>query len=245
MNHEHAEELIGAYALDAVSDEEARSIEAHLEECPRCAAELDSYRAAAAMIGNIGATPPEGLWTKIESELSSARPPIPGHSRLAKRTGSAPLVLWRGVAAAATLVAAAVLIVFAVEIGTLHSQVNRLSNALGRRNLSAAVVAAEAGPHSTIRLASAGGNANVTLLVARSHEAYWVSSTLPKLTRRETYQLWGLTDGRLVSLGLAGNDPHTYSLFRLSGHFSRLMVTVEPAGGTSRPTTPVVAARQL
>lgn len=246
MNHNEAEELIGAYALDAVSDEEAAAIEAHLESCPRCAGELDSYRAAAAMIGNVGAAVPEGLWDKISSELTTPES-SPVRRDVVVPIRSAPrstINLWRGAAVALTLAAAAVLAVFAVQIGNLHSEVHHLNDALGRHNLSAAVMAAEAAPHSTIQLASKAGTA-VTFVVSGNDEAYWVSSSLPRLRHGRTYQLWGLTDGRIVSLGLAGSDPHNYSVFRLPGRYQRLMVTAEPAGGTSRPTGTVLASAQV
>ena len=51
--HDHEiEELLGAYALDAVNAEEATAVEVHLTTCPRCRAELDAYREMAAALGN-------------------------------------------------------------------------------------------------------------------------------------------------------------------------------------------------
>jgi len=78
----HAEvcELLGAYALDAVSPEEAREIELHLTECPRCRAELTAHREVAGVLGNLGGTVPAGLWERIAGELAlgTEGPPASG-----------------------------------------------------------------------------------------------------------------------------------------------------------------------
>jgi anti-sigma factor RsiW len=51
-------QLAAAYALDAVEPEEARRFEAHLQSCPRCAAEVADFRATAAQLAGAAATPP-------------------------------------------------------------------------------------------------------------------------------------------------------------------------------------------
>jgi hypothetical protein len=55
-----------------------------------------------------------------------------------------------------------------------------------------------------------------------------------------TYQLWALTSGKVVSLGVLGPDPRNVP-FRVEPAMTLLMVTAEPAGGTPVPTNPVVA----
>ena len=52
ISHEAASELLGAYALDAVDGAERSDLEEHLATCPRCRAELDGLREAAAALGN-------------------------------------------------------------------------------------------------------------------------------------------------------------------------------------------------
>ena len=73
MSHDEASELLGAYALDAVDGDECSELEAHLETCPRCRAELDSLREVAAAMGNSVEPLPEGLWSQIASACPSAR----------------------------------------------------------------------------------------------------------------------------------------------------------------------------
>ena len=68
--HEEISELLASYALDAVVGDECRVVEGHLEQCPRCRAELDAFRDVAAALGNTVAPLPEGLWLSIVSRLT-------------------------------------------------------------------------------------------------------------------------------------------------------------------------------
>lgn len=70
MTHDEITELLGAYALDAVSPEEASEIEQHLAECPRCGAEVAAHREVAGVLGNLGGVAPAGLWSRIADELA-------------------------------------------------------------------------------------------------------------------------------------------------------------------------------
>src|SRR3954468_13451869 len=68
-------ELLGAYALDAIDDDEREAIEAHLLTCPRCRAEVAEHREVAAFLSK-GAPAPDGVWDRIAAELSPPAPPL-------------------------------------------------------------------------------------------------------------------------------------------------------------------------
>ncbi|MDQ1416012.1 MAG: hypothetical protein QOF81_1625 [Acidimicrobiaceae bacterium] len=75
---EHAElqELLGAYALDAVEPDEAAAIERHLPTCPRCRTELADHREVAALLGYAGGSAPSGLWDRIIASLEEPPPAL-------------------------------------------------------------------------------------------------------------------------------------------------------------------------
>src|SRR5205814_1949498 len=54
VTHQEIEELLGAYALDAVDTDERDLVDAHLAGCPRCASEVAGYRETAAMLAAHG-----------------------------------------------------------------------------------------------------------------------------------------------------------------------------------------------
>jgi anti-sigma-K factor RskA len=96
------------------------------------------------------------------------------------------------------------------------------------------------GPHRTVVLAAEKA-AVARIVIAPSGEAFWVSSSLRVLPSSETYQLWGLARGNIVSLGLVGPDPHSVAGFRIEATITTVMLTAEPSGGTAKPTLPVLA----
>jgi len=71
LTHRELQELLGAYALDAVDPDEAAAVEEHVASCPRCRAELAEHRETAAMLASVGAPAPEGVWDRIAAELDA------------------------------------------------------------------------------------------------------------------------------------------------------------------------------
>ena len=77
MNDGHAAvtELLGAWALDACSAEEAASVEDHLAGCPACTAEADRLgRAVAGLATTVAVPPPARLRGAILAAAVARRP---------------------------------------------------------------------------------------------------------------------------------------------------------------------------
>ena len=77
MNDGHAvvTELLGAWALDACSAEEAVTVEDHLAGCPSCAAEADRLgRAVAGLATTVAVAPPARLRGAILAAAAASRP---------------------------------------------------------------------------------------------------------------------------------------------------------------------------
>jgi len=249
MTHEEIEELLGVYALDAIEPAERLEIEAHLSGCPRCRAEVAAHQEMAALLGSAGTEAPAGLWEKIATVIAEAdqgpanEPPTllvplrggPERRRAADKRQKG--LVWGAIAAAA----AAVVAVLGVEVAQLHGQVETLHKEMLAAGLKNAALEVDAGPHQTISLALADHKAAATVIVASSGQAYWLGSSLNNLPTSQTYQLWGLSRGKPVSLALVGAHPDTTDFFTLQPGITELMVTAEPEGGTPGPTTAVLA----
>src|SRR5690349_2666391 len=97
--------LSGAYAIDALSEEEAREFDRHLEECPACREEVRELRAAAGQMGAAEAlAPPPDLKSRVlaaADQLPQLPPKVSRLEAVRKRRWSAWLV-----AAAAVVVLA-------------------------------------------------------------------------------------------------------------------------------------------
>ncbi|MEY2569671.1 MAG: hypothetical protein QOE63_21, partial [Acidimicrobiaceae bacterium] len=140
-SHAEIEELIGAYAIDALDPDERLAVEDHLPTCPRCRAEVADLREVAALLVYSGGPAPEGVWDKIVATLDETPPPM--------RLGVVPIQSARSrrrrwqVAAGAVAVAAALLI-GAVGLSLRNSGTSRTDH------LRAAALEAVAQPTSRI-----------------------------------------------------------------------------------------------
>jgi anti-sigma factor RsiW len=257
MNHSEIEELLGAYALDAVAADEALAVEEHLATCPRCRSEVASHREVAAMLGNAGGVAPEGLWERIAREIDiefAATPAIPdlpaARARVVAGSGAArarararwwgvrPLALSLGAVAAALAVVVGLL---SAKVGSLNSQVRTISTALRAGGVAQQAALAAADPkHHSVELRSPVGGSVAALVVLPDGQAYWITqSQLRALPADQTYQLWALVEGRKVSIGLLGSSPKDVPI-EVTSNMSTFMVTAEPLGGTVQPTSAIV-----
>ncbi len=149
-----------------------------------------------------------------------------------RRDRSRPRNRWALVGAGA--VAAALIAFLGVQVHQLRDQVHGLEQAVGPARVLD-------GPHLTVQLSSPAHSPAATVVVSPSGTAYWLASSLPRLSADKTYQMWGLVHGKPVSLGLLGPRPGVVGSFRVETDVTQLMVTAEPRGGTPLPTTPVLA----
>ena len=66
--------LVGAYAVDAIDEQERTAFERHLAECPECTDEVSSLRAAAASLSLVGeVTPPASMRVAVLAGIRTVR----------------------------------------------------------------------------------------------------------------------------------------------------------------------------
>jgi anti-sigma factor RsiW len=279
--HAEIQELLGVYALDACDPETAAEVEAHLEECLRCAVEVAQHHEVAGMLANSGGSSPARLWDGIADRLGgtteaswdrlalrlespapdgddagervpAAAPPPPseqpaGPGRIVPLPGDRRrrwAVVGSGLVAAA---AAVVALVMGVQVHHLRGQVSALES---DPQMSAAVRAAQADPATRrIPLAATSASGQVTtpatIVLTSSGTGFVMNDAndgLPPLPAGRTYQLWGVVDGRTVSLGLLGARPEVVP-FSVAGAATprAFAITAEVSGGVVHSTNAPVA----
>jgi hypothetical protein len=139
--------------------------------------------------------------------------------------------------------AAAVIVVLAVRVQRLGSQVDDLQQA-SRGSASVALAADEALSASDSRMARlTGTDGQVAVAVVRSNgQGYFLGTGLPTLDHR-IYQLWGATSaGQIASLGTIPG-PGVYA-FTADPSVQVVMVTAEDRPVTA-PTNPAIATGTL
>jgi anti-sigma-K factor RskA len=253
MSHEEISGLLGAFALDAVEEDERDLIEEHLASCPRCRAEVDAHRDVAAALGNSVEPLPVGLWSSIVDRLperhDAQRPPMPrlvpagvDGGRGQPTSGSRPArrrMMVLGSVAAAVAVLASVL---GFKLVRADDQVSHLQQAAISAQPNAIEAALETPGHRVVNLLDSSHRQLAQFVIVPDGRGYLVSSRLPSLGAGDTYQLWGIVGNQPISLGLMGQSPDLVT-FTLAGSAvpARLAITVEPAGGAVVPTGSMVA----
>ena len=234
MTHEELQELLGAYALDAVEPDEAVLIETHLQECPRCRAELSELREVAGLLGQTGSDAPAGVWDRIVASLAEVPPPLRlevQRERHAVRSRS------RTFAAAVAAVAAAVLVVLGISVVNLRSHVDDLEHSRST-DVAAAAQEAIAAPDARIAHLSGAGGLAAAAVVRANGQGYFIAGGLPQLSHR-IYQLWGASEsGQVSSLGTVPG-PGVYA-FTTDASIRVVMVTEEDAPVPAPTSAPIV-----
>lgn len=246
FRHYAIEELLGAYALDAVDSYERIVIEEHLPTCARCRAEVQEHREVAALLAHTGATAPEGLWDRIadslEGEALGAATDAPVLPRLSVAGFRQPGQTWKNRAAAGVLAAAAAVIaVLGVQIADQDQRLDEMAGLLELDALERAYEAAAGTPGSeVVEVRSADGRIDARAVVTEDGLGYLRASTLPPLAEGRTYQLWGDAGEQRVSLGPLGRDPEVVP-FEVASQFVGLAITEEEAPGVIISQQPILA----
>lgn len=247
--HQELEELIGAYALDAVDGDERSLVEAHLVGCPRCRNEVTNHRETIVLLANTGTDAPENVWARISEALDEAPPeldmarilpfdPIVRDERARNVHPSRRSVTFR--AAAAMVAAAAGFFAFVgVRVG---EQDRKIAEVAGGYNLSRAFAEAASDPNAEkLDLRTLEGAEGAQVVRMPDGTGFIAAHTLKALPPDRTYQLWALRGDKAISLGVLGNDPGAAS-FTLVGPHDGFAITDELAPGVDAPTAKPVAA---
>lgn len=250
--------LAGAYAVNAVTEEERRSFEAHLDECADCRAEVAELQAAAATLAaDVELAPPPALRASVLSAVSQTRQlspldapaatpepatapdapaptaaaprsPVPTTDELSLRR-SRRLRPWLAAAVAAAV----------ITIGGLVWQ--PWEEAPTQLTATEQVLRAE----DAQRLELPMGASEITLVRSPSvGRAVFLADAMPTPPSGKAYQLWFDMPGRgMVSAGLIPTSGQSVTV-PLEGD-ARVAtgagITLEPESGSQHPTSDPVA----
>ncbi|RYU13158.1 anti-sigma factor [Nocardioides iriomotensis] len=223
--------LSGAFALDALSHEEAREFRTHLEGCAVCRQEVRELRDAAARMGQVEAlAPPPELKVRVLATADRTPQKPPKVTPLSGTTPARRRWAPRLAAAAAALV---VLAGGAIGVGSLLGGDDE-------SGLQAAVVQVfQAGDAHVAEVETSHGPLRVATSAGKAEMAV-DTSDLRSLDSAHVYQLWSIENGSPVSVGIL-DDPSTGAAMAMPAAGTEVAITVEPAGGSEQPTTDPIA----
>jgi hypothetical protein len=248
--------LTGAYALDALDGNEQKRFERHLLRCQACLGEVRGLREVATSLAvAASAEPPAGLRERVLLLASQTRqlpPELTREARGRRRSWLTriPWLIWMPrlapVTAVATVTAVAA-VVAAVVLGiTLSGTEQQLNTQRAQSTAIAAVLAAPDARTATGTVAT-GGTTTVVLSATR-HEIVVSTSGLAVLPSAKVYELWLISRtvthrAGLLPAAVSGRTAPVLASGLAPGDV--LGMTVEPAGGTSQPTTTPILELKL
>jgi len=241
--------LAGAYALDAMSDADRARFDQHLASCDACVQEIRGLREATARLGASAAVRPRAELKARALRAASQTRQLPPFARDAspgprRRRAYAAIAGTSGpgrrpwlTRLVTALAAGSVAVAVAMGVLALGAQ-HRLDLDQVRGHAIAAVLNA---PDVTMLTAEVTSGGTATVLESRREGSLvFTAAGLRALPAAKSYELWlmgpagtraagmltrskaGMV-GPMVVSGLAADD--------------RMGLTVEPAGGSSRPTS--------
>ncbi|WP_395297566.1 anti-sigma factor domain-containing protein [Kitasatospora hibisci] len=243
--------LTGAYALNALDDDERDAFEAHLRGCDTCGEEVAGFSAALTRLDAAQAVPPPpGMRARVLARLEYERqlPPGPLRSEVVAASAAPRAVRrrarWPRFALAASLAAATALGVLSVQ---QHDQARQERAAAERlRVQQAAFGELLTAPDARVTTATAAGSGTGSVVWSASrNRAGFLAAGLPAPGPGRVYELWLDHAGTLSPAGLLPAGDGALVLTAPLDGARAVGVTEEPAGGSDRPTTQPIMALQL
>ena len=246
--------LAGAYAMDALDGQDRVRFERHLERCEECTREVAGlHEATARLAGAAAVRPPDALKELLLAETARTRQLPPVTSDATRRRAPAGYgarlarirARLRAPRLAAVLAGVAVLAAVAVWAGgTVVRSAPPTQSPVGHdvaTVLTAPDLAVLSGRVRT------GGTATV-MMSRQDRMLVFAAAGLRALPGSQCYELWLMGPGADRPAGLLPMPKHGMSGPVVAGGLrtgDRLGLTVEPAHGTGRPTSPLILVLAL
>jgi anti-sigma-K factor RskA len=245
--HEQFAEDLALHALGVLQGDERVALEKHLEGCAGCRLELEQLRGDMALmaLSTAGPTPPR----RARQRLMEAVEREPRRAAVTSQRGWWTLVPW---------VAAAALAVGLLALWLQNSDLQRRIASL--ENESAQQLAELQRAREVVSTLTATDAMRVTLVAAKTppqpqgkaiyvrdrSSLIFLASNLQSLPARKAYELWLIpTSGAPIPAGVFKPDAHGSATvinppLPAGVEAKAFAITVEPEGGSSTPTLPVV-----
>jgi anti-sigma-K factor RskA len=250
--------LAGAYALCALDGTDEARFERHLERCRQCAEEIRGRREATARLAAAAAAdPPAGLIGRAVAAAARTRqlaPLTPGDSRprraryiavssrfgQARRTGATALTRARMTKLAVTLAVVVVALAAMLALAGRSAQDQLRQDQRHSRAIAVVLTARDAAIMKA--RVNTGGTATI-VMSGREHALVFAAKGLPALPPTRCYELWLMGPGGDKPAGMLPGPRHGMTGPVLASGLrtgDRLGLTIEPAGGSPRPTTATI-----
>ena len=255
-DHDTQHDAAGTYVVGALQTRDLETFEDHLQRCADCRVEVAQLQETAAELGWLAAAPPppSSLRAAVLSAVPGVAqlPPIPktdvpdglgdlAAARTARAQGRDRTTRRTRVL---TLLVAAVSVVALALGGVVVSLSGRQDAPVASSGTDVGLLAA---PDARIVRAVMRDGTTASFVVSQDqNRALFVAHGLPDVGTGRTYQLWTIRRGAAAPDSTLGGGTDVSQWFHGSvTEADQLAVTVEPAGGSAQPTSPVLTSVSL
>ena len=238
MVHDDYKEMIPARALSALDAAEARVLNEHLENCAECRKELDDWRATAATLA-LDSSPAEPSPQVRERILDEVRKDLSEPKVVPFRSTSRNL--WTSFGSLGAMAAAVLFTALIVGLIVLWRQNNWVQSQLAQSREFVELVTS---PGAKVTELKGTGGATATVAYDKNGRAILLARQLPKVPQGKAYQLWFLVGNKPVPGKTFAPDSDGQGVLKEQVPSAALdspvfAITVEPAGGSTAPTSPI------
>ena len=239
MNHDQILEMLPAYALGCLDEEEALLVSEHLEICPKCNEQLLEYISTVDAIAYAipSTRPPDSLKQKLMHRIKSKAEKKSAIQSASKRWKWK--LMWPNFSPTWTLASLALIVCLSMVNLMQWHNTQKLHIDFGEELLVLKM-------KGTYRAPQGDG----TFVIGQDRKrGVLVASDLPIPDEGQQYQLWMKKNGRHVSGGVFSVTPTGYAVVEIQSKqplssFRSFEVTLEPHGGSSSPSELIVMVSQ-
>jgi len=238
MVHDDYKEMIPARALSALDAAEERALNEHLKNCAECRKELEDWQATAATLALTSdpAEPSPTVRERIMSEVRKDRA-----STVVPFTPAPRRNIWSSFGSLGAIAAVVLLTALSIGLAVLWRQNQRLKSA----NEFVELVNTPGARVRELSGAVPGESATAKLAYDRNGRAILMATKLPSVPQGKAYQLWFIVGdkppvpGKTFVPDKTGNAVLKDEMPRDAVDANVFAITVEPAGGSTAPTSPI------
>jgi anti-sigma-K factor RskA len=240
MVHDDYKEMIPARALSALDAAEERALNEHLENCSECRKELEDWQATAAAL-SLASDPAEPspqvrerILSEVRKDLSSSPEVIPFRSAPRRN-------IWNSFGALGAIAAVVLFAALSIGLAVLWRQNQQLE----REREFVELINTPGSRVSELRGSDPGLSATAKLAYDRNGRAILMARKLPEVPQGKAYQLWFIVGtkppvpGKTFVPDSGGNAVLKDERPREAIDANVFAITVEPAGGSSAPSSPI------
>ncbi len=242
-----AMELVDAYALGALENQEAAALQRHVSDCARCREELGKSQRTAALLSlsvRIEEAPSR-LRDRILARAESERDELPAWWRFvpSRRTSTRALALGGVAVLAFAVFLQAQMSNLRGDKNQLQGQLSAASSELEQQRQIVAVLSAQDTQKVSMESLALRSQAESIYNWSPDNDAgFVVCRNFPEPAAGRVYQVWFVTGERAETVATFlpqdGRCQIPMDMSRMTWRPEGIAISVEPRGGSSRPTKP-------